>query len=80
MIEIQTLEQNSPAALAARLQKDLLHKVSKENAALKLENAELYRKLAAAELSARQGWERYENSNRAHINLQMKYAAQWETK
>lgn len=80
MTEFQELEATAVAAMGARLQKELLHKVSKENTALKLEVAELHRKLAAAELSARQGWERYESSNRAHINLQMKYAAQWDKK
>ena len=40
----------------------------------------LYRRLATAELSAQQGWQRYEAANNAHLGLQEKMAQRCDEK
>lgn len=43
-----------------------------ENAKLREEILAVHRKLAAAELDARVGWERYEMANRSHMDASMR--------
>ena len=56
-----------------KLQQEIKHLkalVLKTNA----DHMAVYRRLAAAELSAQQGWARYEAANKAHLSLQMRFA------